>query len=230
MEYHESLGLPREEFADLSERFESDSYEGWEYRRLPSYRKSVEKGTVLIGETVVRGFPKVPRSLVLDEGIPQQFDEPIAVEEKLNGYNVRVARIEGEVFGFTRSGIICPFTTHKVRELLPVDRFFDRYPDKMLCGEMIGPENPYTVAECYDVDSIAFRAFDIRDRESGEPLPVEERREKLTDRYVAGELSERELEAELDALLDDRSAGEAVRDITAVESTADVDRELERES
>jgi putative ATP-dependent DNA ligase len=181
MKYHDQLGLSREEFEDIAEYFHDDSYEGWEYRHLSGYRKSVEKGTVLINDTVVRGFPKIPRSLVLDAGIPQQFDESIAIEEKLNGYNVRIARIDGEVFGFTRSGIICPFTTHKVRELLPVDRFFDRHPDRMLCGEMIGPENPYTVAECYDVDSIAFRAFDIREQVSGEPLAVEERREACAE-------------------------------------------------
>lgn len=181
MEYHDQLGLSREEFEDISEYLHDASYAGREYRHLPGYRKSVEKGTVLINDTVVRGFPKIPRSLVLDEGIPQQFDESIAVEEKLNGYNVRVARIAGDVLGFTRSGIICPFTTHTVRELLPVDRFFDRHPDKMLCGEMIGPENPYTVAECYAVDSIAFRAFDIRDQVSGRPLPVEQRREACAE-------------------------------------------------
>ncbi|WP_253736714.1 RNA ligase [Halohasta salina] len=181
MEYHDQLGLSRERFADLAEQFHDDSYAGREYRRLPDYRKAVEKGTVLVAGTVVRGFPKIPRCLVLDEGIPQHFDREIAVEEKLNGYNVRVARIEGDVLAFTRSGIVCPFTTHKVRTLLPVDRFFEQHPDRMLCGEMIGPENPYTTADCYDVDSIAFRAFDIRERVSGESLPVEDRRAACAD-------------------------------------------------
>ena len=176
MEYHDQLGLSRERFADLAEGFHDDSYHGRSYRRLPDYRKAVEKGTVLIAETVVRGFPKIPRCLMLDEGIPQHFDREIAVEEKLNGYNVRVARIDGDVLAFTRSGIVCPFTTHKVRRLVDCEAFFDRHPGRMLCGEMIGPENPYTTADCYDVDSIAFRAFDIRDRENGESLPVEERR------------------------------------------------------
>jgi len=177
MPLHDTLGLSREAFEELSDHLYDNRYNSHEYRHLPSYRKSVEKGTVLIGETVIRGFPKIPRCLVLDEGIPQQFTTKIAVEEKLNGYNVRVARVDGDVLAFTRSGIVCPFTTHTVRSLLNVDRFFDRHPDQMLCGEMIGPENPYTTADCYDVDSIAFRAFDIRDRERGTPLPVMDRRE-----------------------------------------------------
>ena len=181
MKYHDQLGLSRERFADLTEQFHDDSYRGRAYRRLPDYRKAVEKGTVLIAGTVVRGFPKIPRCLVLDEGIPQHFDREIAVEEKLNGYNVRVAHIEGNILAFTRSGIVCPFTTHKVRTLVDCERFFDRHPERMLCGEMIGPENPYTTADCYNVDSIAFRAFDIRDRESGASLPVEERRAACED-------------------------------------------------
>ncbi len=181
MEYHDQLGLSRQAFDELSEHLQVDSYEGREYRHLPGYRKSVEKGTVLVCGTVVRGFPKVPRCLVLDEGIPQHFDAAVAVEEKLNGYNVRVAKIDGEVLGFTRSGIVCPFTTHKVRSMLPVESFFEAHPEIMLCGEMIGPENPYTPADCYTVDSIAFRAFDIRKQASGKPFGVETRREICTE-------------------------------------------------
>jgi putative ATP-dependent DNA ligase len=45
----------------------------------------------------------------------------------------------------------------------------------MLCAEFVGPENPYTPA-AYDVDSIEPRVFDVRHRETGRPLPVEERR------------------------------------------------------
>ncbi len=177
MDYHDQLELSRQAFEELSEHFQANSYEGQAYRHLPGYRKSLEKGTVLVAGTVVRGFPKVPRCLVLDEGITQHFESPIAVEEKLNGYNVRVARTDDEIFGFTRSGLICPFTTHKVRSMLRLESFFEAHPEMMLCGEMIGPENPYTSAECYDVDSIAFRAFDIRNQTSGEPLAVEKRRE-----------------------------------------------------
>lgn len=182
MVYHDLLGLSRQAFAELAEHLQDNSYEGHDYRHLPGYRKSVEKGTVLMSNTVVRGFPKIPRCLVLDEGIPQHFDREIAVEEKLNGYNVRVARVDGEIYAFTRSGIICPFTTQTVRSTLPVESFFDANPELMLCGEMIGPENPYTPDDCYDVDSIAFRAFDIRDQTSGDPLPVSERR-AICDEY-----------------------------------------------
>lgn len=175
---HELLGLSREEFEAVASDLVSRTFRGRPYRHLPDGRRSVETGTVLVGGTAARGFPKVPRTLVLETGVPARFDGPIAVEEKLNGYNVRIVRVDGETLAFTRSGIACPFTTAKVRALLDLGPFFDDHPEAMLCGEMIGPENPYTTHEYPDVGSLAFRAFDVRDRERGDPLSVEARRER----------------------------------------------------
>jgi putative ATP-dependent DNA ligase len=175
--YHETLSLSREQFEELLDYFEERTYGGRTYRYLPDYRRSLERGTVLVDGTVVRGFPKIPRTLVLETGVPRQFDDEVYVEEKLDGYNVRVVRLDGEVLAFTRSGIVCPFTTAKVQSLLELEAFFDDRPESMLCGEMVGPENPYTNHDYAGVDSLAFRAFDVRDRESGESLPVPERRE-----------------------------------------------------
>ncbi len=178
VDYHELLGMGVEAFEQLEDNLESRSYEGREYRHVPDYRRGVEKGTVLIEGTVVRGFPKISRTLVLSEGVPRQFEDRVVLEEKLNGYNVRVARIDGDVLAFTRSGIVCPFTTRVLERLVDLEPIFEAHPEAMVCGEMIGPENPYTAHDYPEVDSLAFRAFDWRDRESGEPLPVSERRER----------------------------------------------------
>lgn len=178
---HDVLGLSREAFEAAAEHMTERTFRGRRYRHLPDYHSQLERGTVLIGETAVRGFPKIPRTLVLETGIPRQFDGPIAVEEKLNGYNVRIADV-GDVIAFTRSGIACPFTTWFVSDALDLEPFFADHPDKMLCGEVYGPENPYTAASYESVDSLAIGLFDVRDRESGRPLPVEERR-ALCDSY-----------------------------------------------
>ncbi|MCZ7362194.1 MAG: RNA ligase, partial [Candidatus Methanoperedens sp.] len=54
---------------------------------------SAEEGTSIFIEPfdIVRGFPKIPRLLMLYPGIEYHFSscEKIAVEEKMNGYNVR---------------------------------------------------------------------------------------------------------------------------------------------
>ena len=178
-EYHRLLGIGPSAFDDLEDLLEERTYEDRAYRHLPEHRRGIERGTAFVDGTVVRGFPKVPRTLVLAEGIPRHFDRgPVAVEEKLNGYNVRVARIDGDVLAFSRSGIVCPFTTRVLERLVDLDPLFDAHPEAMVCGEMIGPENPYTAHDYPGVDSLAFRAFDWRDRETGDPLPVADRRER----------------------------------------------------
>lgn len=180
MAYHDLLGLSRADFASLENDFTRRTYDGLEYRFLPNSRRGVQRGTVLLAGAVVAGYPSVPRTLVLSTGVPAYFDGPVAIEEKLNGYNVRLARVDGRLLAFTRSGLVCPFTTRRVERTLgsSLETLFDAHPDALICGEVIGPENPYTVHDYPEVESLAFRAFDWRDRASGTPLPVEERRER----------------------------------------------------
>lgn len=184
MDIPSRLGLTTEEFESLEPHLQHRTYEGEAYRFLPDYRRSLEKGTVFYGDSIVRGFPKIPRTLILETGIPQHFDGRLVAEEKLNGYNIRIARIDGETLAFTRSGLICPFTTYVVRHTLDLDGLFGSFPEVVLCGEMIGPENPYTAHPYPEVDSLAFRAFDLRDRRSGEPFPVKHRRDVCDDHDI----------------------------------------------
>lgn len=186
MDRHDLLGLSAETFDDLSEHFVRREHDAFTYRHLPDYRSRVDRGTVLIDDDipespVVPGFPKIPRTLVLDPGVENHFDGEIVVEEKLNGYNVRIARIDGEVFAFTRSGLVCPYTTYLARERFDVVPLLDARPELTVCGETIGPENPYTTHDYTDVDGVAFRLFDLRERPSGDPLPVDERRALCTE-------------------------------------------------
>ncbi|MFB6131853.1 MAG: RNA ligase [Halanaeroarchaeum sp.] len=169
------LDVSPDELDAVLEHFERETYEGRTYRRLGDARRGIERGTVLIDGTAVRGFPSIPRTLVLETGVETFFDGPLAVEEKLNGYNVRIADVDGTALAFTRGGIVCPFTTPKAKELLDLEAFFDDHPEKMLCAEFIGPENPYTAHEYPDVSSLGVRIFDVCDRVSGRPLPVRER-------------------------------------------------------
>lgn len=162
---------------DLREHFERDTHRGREYFYLPDERHGVERGTVVVGDAVVRGFPSIPRVLVLDPGVPDFFEGPVTVEEKLNGYNVRIARVDGDVLAFTRSGYVCPFTTDLAGEY-PFEAFFEDHPEQVVCGELIGTENPYTTHDYPEVDGAGLRVFDIRDRETGAPVPVDRRRER----------------------------------------------------
>jgi putative ATP-dependent DNA ligase len=108
----------------------------------------IERGTVLYekGDSfeVIMGFPKIRRAMVLDPTLKKHFSglEKITVEEKMNGYNVRVAKVKDDILAITRSGYICPYTTEKAKEKLDL-KFFDDFPELVLYGEMLGPDNPY---------------------------------------------------------------------------------------
>lgn len=137
----------------------------------------VTRGTCVFknGE-VIPGFPKIRRAMVLSPTIQKNFGDQVVVEEKMNGYNVRIAKIKEKILGLTRSGIICPYTTRKAREKIDLS-FFEKNPDLYICGEMVGPDNPYVPTNIYDVASLDFFVFDIRKKNSGEQLSVHNRRE-----------------------------------------------------
>ncbi|MFB6305026.1 MAG: RNA ligase [Haloferacaceae archaeon] len=215
--YYARLDSTAADPGDLFEHFERRSGGGLTYHALPDARHGVERGTVVVpdADAVVRGYPSVPRVLVLDPSVASVFDGRVVVEEKLDGFNVRVAAVDGDVHAFTRSGHHCPYTTAEARDRLDPSAFFADHPERMLCAELVGPETPYTTHDYDDVESRAFRVFGVRDRESGDPLPVAERRD-LCEAY--GFPQPRAF-----GRVDPDAAAEAVRD--AVETLDDAGRE-----
>ncbi|QCC60433.1 RNA ligase [Natrinema thermotolerans] len=178
--YRERLAATTDDPADLFEHFEERSVAGRTHHVLTAARHGVERGTVVVedADVVVRGYPSIPRILVLEPGIESFFagTETVVVEEKLDGFNVRIAAVGGEPLAFTRSGYVCPYTTARARALLDLESFFDAHPDRVLCAELIGPETPYTTTDYEGIDSHDIRVFDVRDGESGEPMSVADRR------------------------------------------------------
>jgi putative ATP-dependent DNA ligase len=132
---------------------------------------------------LVRGFPKIKRAMLLEPALLNIFGEipSVAVEEKMNGYNVRVIEFRGKIIAFTRSGHVCPYSTERVQNFLEPD-FFRENPDLVIYGEMAGPENPYVQKEAYGIESLDIFVFDIRHKNTGEALPVNQRR-KLAEKY-----------------------------------------------
>jgi len=178
-----ATNLDNDRIGELIERgtirkvYGTDS-ELWQFHKGTS---GIEAGTVVLcGESpeVYNGFPKIRRALMLDACIKNHFRnvDLVAVEEKMNGYNVRVVRVGGEVMAFTRGGFFCPYTTQKARQLLDMT-FFKEHSDLVLHCEMVGPHNPYVPKDVYDVESVAFYIFDIRHKGSGIPLSVGQRHE-----------------------------------------------------
>jgi putative ATP-dependent DNA ligase len=180
------LGIPEHRITDALKRKTLQYVHGkCELFRFDKPVSSVDGGTCIFLEPleVVRGFPKISRTLMLYPALIKHFSScnKVAVEEKMNGYNVRVALIRGKIVAMTRGGFICPYTTEKANELIGQD-FFHDHPDLVLCGEMVGPDSPYVPKTFYDIGSLDFFVFDVREKNSGNPMPVNERR-RLMDEY-----------------------------------------------
>ncbi len=178
-----------------------DSYKLWEaykkgnlkfyqnkYITALQFRKSVgkiEAGTMVClcdDIQVIRGFPKIRRTLMLKEALKLHFGREVAVEEKMNGYNVRIAFLDPDIVAFTRGGYVCPYTTKKAPEILDLNEFFQDNPDLVICGEMLGTDNPYVSHYYPEIGELGFRIFDIRKKLSGKPLSIPDKR-KLLEKY-----------------------------------------------
>lgn len=149
------------------------------------FRKSVgkvESGTMVCFSNeihVIRGFPKIRRTLMLQGALEPHFNNEIVVEEKMNGYNVRIAYLDPEIIAFTRGGYVCPYTTKKASEIMDLSEFFQDNPDLVICGEMLGTDNPYVSHYYPEIGKLGFRIFDIREKFSGKPLSIKKKRNML---------------------------------------------------
>jgi putative ATP-dependent DNA ligase len=158
----EKLGITKERLEGLQGTTVKRS--SWPEPRLLRFEKTtsgIEAGTVVFenGE-IVFGYPKIRRALMLAPAIKKHFSDVVAVEEKMNGHNVRVTSVNGETVALTRGGFICPYSTEVARRLL-AEEIFEEHPGVVLCGEMVGPENPYVPKDIYPTQTIDFYLFDL---------------------------------------------------------------------
>ncbi|MCD6524014.1 MAG: RNA ligase [Thermococcus sp.] len=180
------LGLPegRLHVLEGKGRIEEDTFEGIRYVRFRDSAKGFRRGTVVFEDgTVVSGFPHIKRVVQLENGVKRIFKgRPFYVEEKVDGYNVRVVKVKGRVLALTRGGFVCPFTTERILDFVN-EEFFKDYPNLVLVGEMAGPESPYLVeGPPYVEEDIEFFLFDIQEKGTGRSLPAGERY-RLAEEY-----------------------------------------------
>jgi putative ATP-dependent DNA ligase len=156
------LGIDLEKLERLQQSIIRKS--SWPEPRLMRFEKAssgIEAGTVIFENgDIVYGYPKIRRAMMLGPAIKKYFSNRVAVEEKMNGYNIRVAVIDGEVVALTRGGFICPYSTEVAGRLITAE-IWDDHPEMVICGEMVGPENPYVPKDIYPTDSIDFYLFDL---------------------------------------------------------------------
>lgn len=175
--------LTEKEITTLKERESLHTYQFNEltFVRLSQEYKDYPRGAVFYEKGIIPGYPRIMRILHLENGINRYFKDSFYVEEKVDGYNIRIAVINGTPLAFTRGGFICPFTTDRIPDLIDTN-FFKEYPEYIICGEVVGPGSPYnTEAIPYVDEDVVFLVFDILDEE-GIRLHIEERY-KIFERF-----------------------------------------------
>lgn len=156
-------------------KIKSETYGDLQYLRFTDDFKEIPRGTVLFKDTVIWGYPHIGRIFQLSTGIKEQFEGPFWVEEKVDGYNVRIFMHEGEVYALTRGGYVCAFTTDRVKDFINLE-VFEEHPDFVLCVEVAGPENPYVEeSPPYIKEDVAFFLFDIMQKNRQGFLPYREK-------------------------------------------------------
>ncbi|WP_038051473.1 RNA ligase [Thioalkalivibrio sp. ALJ1] len=124
-------------------RAEVLKFEGLEYARLLEPVNHYPRGSVVLPQgAVVPGYPSIGRIQSLEAGLPRQFDQPFWAEEKIDGFNVRMLRLDGALYAFSRGGFVCAFSTDRVPDFID-PAVFDAEPDLVLCAEIAGPDTPY---------------------------------------------------------------------------------------
>ncbi len=146
------------------------------YLRFADDFHRIPRGTIVIDGRTLPVYPSIGRIFALRAGIESTFDGPFHVEEKLDGYNVRVALHKDRLLCFTRGGFLCPFTEERLPDLVDLRPFFAEHPQLVVCAELAGPDNPYIETHQPGVaEDLAFFAFDILDPETCGFLPLAER-------------------------------------------------------
>lgn len=153
------------------------------YVRFTDDCAAAPRGTVILGHRVLPVYPHTGRIFVLERGIERHATQTFHVEEKVDGYNVRIVRWGDQLLPFTRGGFLCPFTYDRLADLADLGPLFREDPDLVLCGEVAGPGNPYIDSRPYQVtEDVAFFAFDLMRLDQAGFMPLAER-DELLDRH-----------------------------------------------
>lgn len=136
-------------------------YDDLRYVRFVDNYQGINRGTAVFNDQVVHGYPSIGRVLALQSGLKGQFQAPFWMEEKVDGFNVRVFRLNHRILALTRGGFICPFTTDRIADFMNLD-VFEHQPNVVVCGEVVGPDNPYMEGSVpYISEDVQLFVFDI---------------------------------------------------------------------
>lgn len=215
-------------------------YRGLDYLRTIDDYHGVPRGTAIFGKRTIYGYPSIGRILTLQPGLREHFSRPFWAEEKVNGYNTRIFRIDDQLLALTRGGFVCPFTTDRAPDFIDA-RLFDRHPDLVVCAEVAGPGNPYIESSPpFITEDVQFFVFDFMQMNRRHRLPADEKyalidefelpavnrygRFSADDTATLLEIFERLNREEREGLIfkEDDPRGHAAKHVTAASALSDI--------
>jgi len=112
-------------------------------------------GRVKVGEAVIPPYPKL---LHLAE-----LKAPMFAQQKINGYNVRVAKVGKDWAAFLRGGLVDEKTNALLKENIGrnLERFFRVYPNLVLVMEVIGRNTMANYKGDKDFDYFVFDIMNL---------------------------------------------------------------------
>ncbi|MDN3519341.1 RNA ligase [Aquisalimonas lutea] len=183
-------------------RASRERFQGLEYARLRDTVAGYRRGSLVLPDgSVIPGYPSIGRVQSLGAGLRRHYSGAFWVEEKIDGFNVRIFRWQGRTYAATRGGYICAFSTDRLPDLLD-SAILDDEPDLVLCAEIAGPENPYLEGAPPGVaEDVAAFVFDMMRTGRTGFLAQGEKMARLRDHGLpSAPIFGRFLPADLDAL------------------------------
>ena len=115
-------------------------YKNLPYQRIKKNFKGYNYGEVILDNKIIPQYPSIYRCYNFKKALGNHFldNENFVVEEKLDGYNVRIARFMDQILAFTRGGFVCPYTTELLENYSEIKQFLNDNPNKIICAEVIG--------------------------------------------------------------------------------------------
>ncbi|MHA2366101.1 MAG: RNA ligase family protein, partial [Candidatus Hodarchaeales archaeon] len=136
---------PNLDFQKLTQFLEPFIYNHNEFHRIRKSYKNLAYGEVILpNKQIIPYYPPVYRVYHLKNAIKRVYDNNrlFIVEEKYDGYNVRITAFEENVYAFTRGGFPCPYSTELITK--QIKEFLLDHPSMVITAEIIG-NNPYNI-------------------------------------------------------------------------------------
>ncbi len=179
------LGLDPSELRGLiGRRIRYMRYRDIEYLVFTREALGFREGTCIIVRPeliIVHGYPSI-RRLAFLSAVEKYMPGKYVVEEKMDGYNVRVVLAGDRLLAITRGGYICPYTTARLSKMysIKLHGFSREYPGLVLAGEVVGLENPYVPYYYPEAPGFDYFVFDVLKGDRLQPLEL---RDEVVEKY-----------------------------------------------